>query len=124
MSPDQQRIAIAEACGWEDLQINLDSPSGYIGKHKGIPCYMHSVPYQGYDKAGSHRSDYGHKVPDYLNDLNAMHDAEKVLVKMPEKRITYAHYLMNATCKDWASFHASAAQRAEAFLKTLKLWKP
>jgi hypothetical protein len=59
----------------------------------------------------------------YCNDLNAMHEAEKVLVKMPEKRITYAHYLMNATCKEWAAFHATARQRAEAFLRALGLWK-
>jgi hypothetical protein len=55
---------------------------------------------------------------DYCTDLNAMHEAEKVL-----------------TFEDWESYrdelggsfrgcaHATARQRAEAFLRTLGKWK-
>ena len=74
-------------------------------------------------KNGFRVDDFAEYLPDYCNDLNAMHEAEKVLEKMPEKRITYAHHLMNATCREWAAFHATAAQRAKAFLRTLNLWK-
>ena len=72
-------------------------------------------------------------LPDYLNDLNAMHEAEKVfelaeLNKYPSKIGVgnYADKLANVVggvpgC--YAQLHATAAQRSEAFLKTLGLWK-
>ena len=87
MSEEQQRIAIAEACGW-------------------LKVHGHSV-------AG---------IPDYLNDLNAMHDAEKVLV-----RLQWVSYLrrLQALCDESVSWpiHATASQRAEAFLRTIGKWK-
>jgi len=63
-------------------------------------------------------------IPDYLNDLNAMHEAEKRLRtprgdesnRMAEDRmVEYAERLNY--CID-----ATAPQRAEAFLRTLNLW--
>jgi hypothetical protein len=68
-------------------------------------------------------------LPDYLNDLNAMHEAEKV---MPYGKLgDYLNRLVELTgycdTKTWtkANFDlntATAAQRAEAFLRTLNLW--
>jgi len=90
MTPEQQRVAIAEACGWTVWSCG---------------------------------------VPDYLNDLNAMHDAEKVL---GEKRIrsyafTLAQVLDTSPTVDlddqFLNIHATAAQRAEAFLRTIGKWK-
>lgn len=107
MKPEEQRIAIAKACGWRfvyEYTYNFDSPPEFT-----------TISPEG-------RRFCGH-YPDYLNSLDAMHEAEKVLLKMPEKRITYAHRLMNATRNSWAAFHATAPQRAEAFLRTLNLWK-
>ena len=52
--------------------------------------------------------------PDYLNDLNAMHEAEKTL-KVSEI-IPYGENVGH-------DMKATAAQRAEAFLKTLNLYK-
>ena len=66
---------------------------------------------------------------DYCSDLNAMHEAEKVL--SATQRITYADQL----CIIWTGrddravpiwfwiTEATAAQRAEAFLKTLGKWE-
>ena len=63
-------------------------------------------------------------MPDYLNDLNAMHEAEKVLDQMQAR--TYADHLADSEQDGtWAGCHMwsqTAAQRAEAFLKTLNLW--
>ena len=67
-------------------------------------------------------------LPDYLNDLNAMHEAEKLLTK--KQRPFYAGELIDATVAEcmeqhaevFVVAHATAAQRAEAFLKTLNLW--
>jgi hypothetical protein len=77
------------------------------------------------------------KVPDYLADLNAMHEAEKVLTA--DQQVEYVERLECAIrsnayeCVDyWAqsnlcardlNFRATATQRAEAFLRTSNLWK-
>jgi hypothetical protein len=58
---------------------------------------------------------------DYCNDLNAMHDAEKTLS-------TGDMYVMEVQLKYVLSagefyFHATAHQRAEAFLLTLGKWE-
>lgn len=66
-------------------------------------------------------------LPNYLTDLNAMHEAEKWLISkggLP----TYEHFLRYNEIKDdnepwFGSIHATASQRAEAFLRTLNLWK-
>ena len=57
-------------------------------------------------------------LPDYLNDLNAMHEAEKTLHTDGGLWGAYCGYLV----KDGSWFntvHATASQRAEAFLKAI-----
>lgn len=59
-------------------------------------------------------------IPDYLNSLDAMHEAEKVLTD--EQMVRYDR-LLNETCAgyDW---HALASDKAKAFLLTLNLYAP
>jgi hypothetical protein len=57
-------------------------------------------------------------LPDYLNDLNAMHEAEKVLTA--DQWFEYDRLM---PLRDPQKIHATAAQRAEAFIKTLGLNK-
>lgn len=59
-------------------------------------------------------------VPDYPECLNAMHSAEKVL--SPEQWLSYWIFL-GTELQDLSVLHATARQRAEAFLRTLNLWK-
>ena len=61
-------------------------------------------------------------LPDYLNDLNAMHEAEKIIWEHinPIIPFTFEWHLDDMGVERIA--HATAAQRAEAFLKTLNLW--
>jgi hypothetical protein len=92
MTPEAQRIAIAEACGWKPLFIS---------------CDLNGNPFPGQDVP-----------PDYLNDLNAMHEAENVL--NPEQLSECYIQLASAMFRP---FRASASQRAEAFLRTLGKWK-
>ena len=101
MSPEEKRIAIAEACGWQRKTrsgIHLGSPHSWTEwKNQELP-YGASEP------------------PDYLNDLNAMHEAEKVLT--PQQHCDYRLELMLSV--GGLSHHlATAAQRADAFLLTL-----
>ena len=65
--------------------------------------------------------------PDYLNDLNAMHSAEQVreMYSYPQRE-RYLDNLMTVVRSeniDRPFCCATAAQRCEAFLKTLGLWK-
>ena len=104
MSPDAQRIAIAEACGWKS-----------IGREKNLPLY-------GWISPGPLE-----EIPDYLNDLNAMHEAEKILTG--DDYYKYSCHIYEAACKtqkktgQWRFIGATAAQRAEAFLRTIGMWE-
>lgn len=68
-----------------------------------------------------------HQLPSYTADLNAMHEAEWVLIKT-ERWEAYSDCLMEMVIRGggyqnaFFYFHATAAQRAEAFLRSLKLW--
>ena len=65
-------------------------------------------------------------LPDYLNDLNAMHEAELVFIgedKSPNY-FDYRQQLYRVCClSSELAVRATAAQRSEAFLRTLNLWK-
>lgn len=108
MTPEAQRIAIAKACG-------LSTDTHAVG---GVFVY--------YDRNGHMRP----SLPDYLNDLNACHEMENVLTA--EQGQTWAGLLCDMTDRfdgdawkhaAYSLAHATAAQRAEAFLKTLGKWE-
>ena len=112
MNPEQQRIAISEACGWTEVE----------------PCTCCDKVSRGYEPTpGAHKK----HLPDYLNDLNAMHEAEKVLTH--DQMIDYSRHVgklitsyLPASRAAWMDFrliNATAAQRAEAFLRTIGKWK-
>jgi len=107
MNPEQQRIAIAEACGWTECQLI----KGYDGK---------LVPY-GF---APNESPILKETPDYLSDLNAMHHAENYCLHNLLLWAKYRHLLLLITSNvSGVPESATAAQRAEAFLKTLGLWE-
>lgn len=121
MNSDKQRIAIAEFCGWKDVR-------GVT--HLGIPPEGGRLfPYPEYHEEDWRLKPF-HGIPDYLNDLNAMHEAEKMLSELQWDQ--YNHILVTLWVKQDFSLlsvikayycHATAAQRAEAFLKTLGKWE-
>ena len=131
MTEKAQIIAIAEACGWKWIQTNFEAKSGLIGtdsSHSG------NIPYQGTCyPSNRHLPTYGKAIPDYLNDLNAMHEAEQILWGMGwSNRYAFNDNLANTlkgrtvNRNEWDAetlLDATAAQRAEAFLRTLNLWK-
>ena len=111
MKPEQQRIAIAEACGWK-----------WHSRMKGsIKVWDNGLDYVFSDS----------ELPDYLNDLNAMNEAEATLNY--EQGEQFEDELcdicdMENRHKEYplpfrfAVVHATTQQRAEAFLRTLNLW--
>ena len=58
--------------------------------------------------------------PDYLNDLNACHEFEKTLGDI-DNWLLYDKALAEIT--EGFTFHATAAQRCEAFLKVFDKWE-
>ena len=108
MKPEEQQIAIAEACGWE---------------------YHEAISESGDLEFWVRGPEWSYKLPDYLQDLNAAHDMETTL--WPTSKWSRYKMILRRVCerdKDmFGAFdrvRATAAQRAEAFLKTLNIWKP
>lgn len=97
MTDEQINQAIAKACGWRDLAI--EGGSGF---------------YKGFDNGAELRPD----LPDYVNDLNAMHEAEQRLTK--EQAEDYVARLFDSC---YESTFATARQRAEVFLRTIGKWE-
>ena len=60
--------------------------------------------------------------PDYLSDLNAMHEAEKTL-NHEQESIYWAHLLRSYEYLAMWAGNASAERRAEAFLRTIGKWQ-
>ena len=106
MSPEKQRITIAEACGW------TIAPWG--------------TPIKKDHKTWRSLQD----LPDYLNDLNACHEMEEVL-NIGQKlqyveilRSTHGPVFRDRLPVTWIYAHlATAPQRCEAFLRTLGKWE-
>lgn len=98
----EQRIAIARACGWTRFTAD-------------------TIQYEAQRADGKWGS-----IPDYLNDLNAMHEAWKTLT--PSQKEAFEGNLYTVVV-GLAEYHrnddhpfitnATAAQRAEAFLMTI-----
>jgi hypothetical protein len=115
MTPDEQRIAIAKICGWTDIR---PLQRLYAGDQD-----LWGTKLIGGDK---HRN----RLPDYLGDLNACHEMEKMLTyeqaEIFEDELCDVAKSANDVLENptpWRFvFHATAAQRAEAFLRTLGLW--
>ena len=98
MTSEKQRVVIAEACGWQRCNVNSDNEF-YGVNSNGIYTVL----------------------PNYLFDLNAMHEVEKVLTG--EQVDAYVTTLCLAVQPKPMLHHATAAQRAEAFLRTIGKWE-
>lgn len=115
MTPEKQQIAIAEACGWTNVH----------------PVIIKNVTKQGDDRFCGITSDKGW-IPNYLFDLNAMHEAiitkfitedeqnNFVINLMDILQINESGYWQNKEV--WAMSTATCVPLAKAFLKTLNLW--
>ena len=107
MTPQEQNRAIAEACGWT--------------VHHGGK-YVHPV--------GIER--FSNVIVSCVDSLDAMHEAEKVIGISPSYAYELNKIVANGSYPQWLPqdgariyeiLHATASQRAEAFLRTLNLWK-
>ena len=100
MTDKQINETIAEACGWIRNCLGgwLNPIDGDFKKYKNIP--------------------------DYCNDLNRMHEAEEWLLKADH--VSFDEYiceLMELRGNGPSTWHATARQRAEAFMRTIGKWE-
>ena len=135
MNQDLKRTKIAEACGWK-WYVHVES-SATESAHPG--CRFLDLPGKWMDfifvreaQMNEPIAETGSLPPDYFNDLNACHEMEK---EMTDNQ--WEEYTIRLTGEEmgeeWPTcflnlsavanaIHATAAQRAEAFGKTLNLW--
>ncbi len=106
MNPEEQRIAIATVCGWTGIDWN-GVDQDFVGVRPEYPSYANPAKFP---------------IPGYLNDLNAMHEAENYAGCYRGFNENYIGNLQAVTPEGQWHECATAAQRAEAFLKTLNLW--
>lgn len=104
MKPEEQRIAIAEARGYL-LAPLPQNPNQKTWQKNGLTTVL----------------------PDYLNDLNACHEFENTLsIEGFLRYHSFLRYIVlrlrETDCPERV-ISATAAQRAEAFLKTIGKWK-
>jgi hypothetical protein len=110
MTQEEKRIKLAEAGGWTKFY------ESWTGQKKAcIPNDSQILP-----------------LPDYFNDLNAVHELEKTIERLCKEGDYWFH--LRELCafpdaeSDWnkvyffTAVHATAAQRCEAIGKTLNLW--
>jgi|19_taG_2_1085344.scaffolds.fasta_scaffold00262_18 hypothetical protein len=97
MTTSEQHKAIATACGLNLCQLALADIWGHTTDGKTWENF-----------------------PDYTSDLNAMHEAEKVLDWGKMGRFTT---ILDSMDTNSHGIHTTAAQRAEAFLKTIGKWE-
>lgn len=119
MTNDEINIAIAKACGWTDIG-KYDPFRGISPQWKGVTAYD-----------GGKIDPPIWDIPDYCNDLNAMHETEMVLYEKDRNPKKYTQQLKIAICRQAGvkkaqmdfdiCITATARQRAEAFLRTLNL---
>ena len=106
MNDGQINTAIAESMGWTDIRPS--EKWGLEGRHRDIT-------------RGSLLCD----IPDYADDLNAMYEVEEVMMINLNKFWRYSEKLnaLNTDLGLGGGIHTTAAQRAEAYLKTIGKWE-
>lgn len=114
LTPEQRRVRISNACGW------TKEPSPYF---RGVILWV--------NPKGLHSGrddDPRSGPPDYLNDLNACFDMEQMLTAHQWSDYTKALRKIikrDRKCErtgliaDFWFYHSTAAQRCEAFLRTV-----
>ena len=109
LTDEEVRIMVAEFAGWERIKRPPRPELSVMWKLHG---------------EGQRVTVY--ELPDYVHDLNAMHKVEKLLDITLGQEITYMEKLIEVMSSPEGCYpgnilwHASAAQRVEAFVLTME----
>ena len=107
MTNEEKNIKICEALGWRRIKPDMVGPLCWEKANE-----PHTLGFTAY---------WQHELPNYFGDLNACHEMEKRLSWIQGNE--YNENLCDILPPDQHIYHATAAQRAEAFGLTLGLWK-
>jgi hypothetical protein len=109
VTEQEQRIEIAEFCGW----TFHDLPPDHNPEDRAVWVSLHGCACK--------------EPPDYLHDLNAMHDVEQRLT--PLQKDDYGRLMRCITANKvtahtvFGLLHSTASQRVEGVLRILRKWK-
>lgn len=128
MTPEAQRIALAEACGWKWVKDTFGDREWWLYPHaeaaKFRPEFMALNPSpSSRDKECGRIFGSREKVPalpDYLNDLNAIYEAVSSLPRS-EQWMWFVELAAIVDAEGPAAL-GSAGQWSEAFLRTIGKW--
>lgn len=116
MDQDQKAILIAESQGWTNVGMAHSFVTEFMGDVPMVVC-------------GNPPGKKWRPAPRYFSDLNAMHEAEKVLTD--DQQWDWQNHIVSVLPQrphfKSLMFYiatATAAQRAEAYGLSLNLWKP
>lgn len=117
MTPEAQRIALAEACGWTEIRLYYPA---YNSVEKDEP------------PIGMLNGEES-ELPDYLGSLDAIAGAEKALLTTIQLESNYIIQLQSVCMADEprntfreafrSAYRATAPQRCEALLRTIGKWE-
>lgn len=122
MTDKEIRTAIAEACGWKFCPSKDNPLTGNAEPDVWVDPFGNKFWY-----------DMPTHLPDYLNDLNAMHEAAMCLRE--NHPLKYVHYTAAITALvakfnsdlenrySISAHDATARQRADAFVQIIEKWK-
>jgi hypothetical protein len=134
MNEEQQNITIAKLMGakWvKSLNPQTPNKAVLVFLERLSLNYGDEIVYVNESDENFTKVVHAH-VPDYCNDLNAMHEAEATLDF--EQAELFEDELCDVTFKNndglenplpcrFSVCHATSRQRAEAFLKTIEKWE-
>ncbi len=111
MTPEAQQIAIAEATFFKRVVDAYVNPA-WKDIRNPQSCVLYTLSIGGFC------------LPNYPGDLNEMREAEKVIMAKGKwyKYCDELYYRFKGEGDCHTFMHATAAQRARAFLETLGLW--
>jgi hypothetical protein len=107
MTPEQQRIAIAEFCGWKDCHLS-ESWASIIGTLYEVNGNQYAM------------------IPNYFSDLNAMHEAWQLLTH--EQKLAYRREIALIASREVPNRQShwlediAAEFGHEAYLRTIGKW--
>jgi hypothetical protein len=110
MTPEDINKAIAEYCGW----VPIMEPYDFCGETGEVEQWAL------YNNKGE-RIGYG--LPNFYGDLDAMHEAEMLLDGPNGSLSAFDKYADTLAGLFGRSIRASAAERAEAFVRTIGKWQ-
>lgn len=136
MKPEEPQIAIAEACGWTIIKAAMSvSKDPYEGTFSGTAYIPPGKVWEQMD-TWEQRECFKNKPPNYLNDLNAIHEARRQHINTPTLRVHYMNTLHKIVGRrmeknkvgtpmvsDFDCLNAECHEHANAFGLTLNLWK-